>query len=78
MISVKKQKVTIALDEQIYQGLVEKVGKRKIGAYLSQIARPHVIISDLDQVYAAMAADESREREVQDWQDAPIDTVVTE
>lgn len=77
MTTYKKQKVTVALDSLVYQGLVQKVGKRKIGAFLSHIARPHVVEADLDRAYEAMAADEKREQEAREWLDAPIDASVT-
>ncbi len=65
---VKKQKVTLMLDTQVYQGLLAKFGARGIGSYLSFLARPYVVESALEDGYKAMAADAEREREAQEWQ----------
>jgi hypothetical protein len=53
----KKTKVTLMLDTDVHEGLRQKVGKRKLGAYLSQLARPHVITDHLEDAYKAQAAD---------------------
>ncbi|MFN3188007.1 MAG: addiction module antitoxin [Candidatus Paceibacteria bacterium] len=65
----KKQKVTLMLDVEVYKGLVEKLGKRGMGAYLSKLARPHVV-ADNDEIaagYKAMAADKAYETEANEW-----------
>lgn len=55
------------LDAEVYEGLRQKVGGRGIGAYLSQLARPHVLQHDIDAGYKAMAADLAREAEAHTW-----------
>lgn len=67
--ATKKQKVTLMLDVEVYKGLVEKLGERGMGAYLSQLARPHVV-TDNDEIeagYKAMAADKDYENEANEW-----------
>jgi hypothetical protein len=68
MNTVAKKKLTIMLDAEVYAGLQKKVGGRGIGAYLSKLARPHVI-ADLDSQYKCMAKDLEREKEAQAWID---------
>jgi hypothetical protein len=61
------KKMTITLDEDVYDGLVRVVGRRKISQFIEDLARPHVICDDLAAGYKAMAADEVREKEAQEW-----------
>ncbi len=64
-----QKKLTLTLDEQVYEGLYRKVGRRRISRFLENLARPHVIDGDLAAAYLAMAADEQREAEAQEWVD---------
>lgn len=64
---ISKKKVTLMLDEQVYNALRKKVGGRGIGAYLSQLARPYVVESDVEAGYKAMATDEIYETEAKEW-----------
>ncbi|PWB80496.1 MAG: addiction module antitoxin [Methylocystaceae bacterium] len=66
------KKMTITLDEAVYDGLVRVVGRRKISQFLEDLARPHVLKDDLASAYRAMADDVEREREAQEWSDALI------
>jgi len=67
MTTTTKKKITLMLDAEVYESIKDKVGARKIGAYLSDLARPHVVEDDLEAGYKAMAADEEREKEAQEW-----------
>ncbi len=75
----KKQKVTLMLDVEVYKGLVAKLGGRGIGAYLSNLARPHVIASDedIEAGYAAMAADEEYNKMANEWIEDTREPIVT-
>lgn len=64
---ITKKKVTLMLDEQVYNALRKKVGGRGIGAYLSQLARPLVVKDEIEAGYKAMAADEVYEAEAKEW-----------
>lgn len=64
------KKLTIVIADEVYDGLYAKIGPRKIGHFLENLARPHVIDSDLEAGYAAMAADEVREAQAQEWVEA--------
>ncbi len=61
------RKLTITVDEDVYEGLYNRVGRRKISRFLNDLARPLVSESYLEEGYRAMALDEAREREAKDW-----------
>ncbi|MBR5949898.1 MAG: hypothetical protein IKZ87_00520 [Actinomycetaceae bacterium] len=61
------RKMTITLDEAVYEGLYRTVGKRKISQFIEDLVRPRVVSTSLDDGYRAMAADRFREAEAQEW-----------
>lgn len=66
-------KLTITMDADVLAGLRTTVGPRGIGRFLSDLARPHVLgQAALAAGYAAMAADEMREREALEWAEATV------
>jgi len=70
-----QKRMTISIDETVYEGLVRVIGRRKISQFLEDLARPHVVNEDLLAGYRAMAADGLRETEAQEWSDALIGDV---
>ena len=64
------KKLTITLDEAVYDGLYRVVGPRRISGFIERLVRPHVL--NLDGAYAAMAEDEHREVEALEWSEALI------
>jgi len=60
------KRMTITLDEAVYDGLYRRVGKRKMSQFIEELLRPHVVDS-LDEGYQAMAADKEREAEAMEW-----------
>lgn len=64
-----QKKVTISLDEAVYDGLIRLVGRGKISKFIENLVRPHVFGGQLDEGYRAMAADVPRERDAQEWID---------
>jgi len=62
-----RKKLIITVDADVYAGLHTVIGRRHIGRFLSDLARPHVTGQDLAAGYAAMAADEARERDAEAW-----------
>jgi len=66
------KKLTITVEAEVYDGLHRVIGRRRISRFLNDLARPHVIGLDLAAGYAAMAADEAREAEAEDWAEALI------
>jgi len=67
-----QKKLTITIDEAVYQGLYRVVGPRRISRFIEKLVRPHVISDNLDEAYADMAADEHREQEALQWSEAII------
>ena len=52
------KKMTITLDEAVYDGLYRTIGKRKMSQFIEDLLRPHVLDTSLDAGYKAMAADQ--------------------
>ena len=61
------KRMTITLDEAIYDGLYRTVGKRRMSQFIEDLLRPHVMGASLDDGYRAMAKDKQREREAKEW-----------
>ena len=72
-----RRKLTITLDEQVYEGLHRVIGRRKIGQFIETLVRPHVLQEDeyLEAGYRAMAADEEYEAEALEWIEALVGDV---
>ena len=65
-----QKKLTITVDADVYDGLHAVISRRRISRFINDLARPHVVDQDLRAGYAAMAADEEREAEADDWCEA--------
>lgn len=61
------RRMTITLDEAVYEGLYRTVGKRRMSQFIEDLLRPHVVDTALDDGYRAMAADQAREVEANEW-----------
>jgi hypothetical protein len=72
------RKLTIAVSEEMYDGLHRSVGRRHISAFLEKPIKPHVLSKDLDSAYQEMALDEEREQEAQAWSEGLIADVAAE
>ena len=72
------KKLTITVDEQVYEGLHRVVGRQKISQFIETLVRPHVVPQDLTAAYREMAADEDREREAHEWAEATIRDIADE
>lgn len=64
------KKMTITLDEAVYEGLWRTIGKRKMSQFIEDLLRPHVLGNSLDEGYKAMAQDQAREAEAMEWTNA--------
>ncbi len=73
-----QKKLTITVDEQVYEGLYNVVGRRNISQFINALVRPHVLKPDLEAAYSRMAADESREVEALEWAEATMGDVQDE
>ncbi|HTE21033.1 MAG TPA: addiction module antitoxin [Armatimonadota bacterium] len=67
-----QRKLTISLDEQVYEGLHRVVGRRRISQFIESMVRPHVLREDLEAAYREMALAEVREREAMEWAEATV------
>jgi len=65
-----QKKLTITIDEQVYDGLYRVVGAGKISQFIEKLVRAHVIGHDLEAAYAQMAQDQQREAEAYEWAEA--------
>jgi len=73
-----QKKLTITMEEDVYDGLYRVVGPRRISQFIEDLVRPHVIPEDLSAAYAEMAADEEREAEAEEWVESLIQDVADE
>jgi hypothetical protein len=64
------KRITIMLDESVYEGLHRTVGKRRISQFIEELLRPHVLDGALDEGYKAMALDAAREQQAREWCEA--------
>lgn len=62
-----QKKLTLTIDEEVYEGLRRVIGPRKISRFVEDLVRPHVVRQDLEASYAIMAQDLAREREALEW-----------
>ena len=73
-----QKKLTITLDQRVYDGLVTVVGPRRISQFIEALIRPHVVGKDLEAAYKQMAQDEESEAEALEWAEATIGDVADE
>lgn len=62
-----QKRITITLDEAVYEGMLRVVGRGKISQFLEALARPHVLDTAMDEGYRAMSQDRQREAEASEW-----------
>jgi predicted CopG family antitoxin len=72
------KKLTITVDEVVYDGLHQVVGRQKISQFIETLVRPHVIREDLLAAYRDMAREEERETEALAWSEATVGDVADE
>jgi len=66
------RKLTITVDEDVYDGLRQVIGPRRISRFLNDLARPLVTHEALLAGYREMAADTVQENEAEAWSEALI------
>ncbi len=69
---MSQHKLTITLDDQVYAGLHEVIGRGHISKFIEQLVKPYVIKKDLETAYKAMSQDSTREKEANEWSEALI------
>lgn len=67
-----QKKLTITIDEQVYDGLHAVVGRRRISNFIEELVRPYVVGHEREAGYRAMAEDTEREAEALEWTEAMI------
>ncbi len=72
------KKLTITIDEKVYKGLYNTIGRRRISRFIEELVRPHVTSESLDTAYAEMAQDEDREAEALEWAEATVGDSIDE
>ena len=72
------KKLTITVEDEIYEGLYRRIGPRRISRFLESLARPHVIDNDLEAAYQEMASDEIREAEAEEWSESLLSDIADE
>lgn len=73
-----QKRLTITVDERVYEGLHKVIGRRHISQFIESLVRPHLIGADLEEAYRAMAEDEARETEAFEWAEATLGDVVSD
>ena len=62
-----QKKLTVTVDEEVYEGLRRTIGPGKISKFIEELVRPYVIYPNLESAYAEMARDKRREKEAMEW-----------
>ncbi len=62
-----QKKLTVTIDEEVYDGLRAVIGPRKISRFIEELVRPHVVKKNMYAAYKEMAADQVRESEALEW-----------
>lgn len=73
-----QKKLTISLNEVVYDELCRVVGRGNISKFIERMITPHLKASDLDAAYREMAADSVREREALEWANGVVGDVSDE
>jgi len=73
-----QKKLTITLDQRVYDGLHSVVGRGRISPFIESLVRPFVVGKDLEVAYSEMAKDEEREAEARDWADSTLEDIAHE
>jgi predicted CopG family antitoxin len=73
-----QKKLTVTVDEEVYEGLRKTIGPRKISRFIQELVRPHVVRPNLESAYAEMAKDKEREEEAMEWAETTFKDVAHE
>lgn len=69
------KKLTILIEDSVYEGLHRVVGRGSISKFIEDLARPHVTHKDLAGQYREAARDTAREIEARAWTEGLIGSV---
>ena len=73
-----QKRLTIAIDEEVYDGLHRTIGPRKISRFVLGLVRPHIVRLNLESAYADMAKDKKREKDALEWAEVTFKDVAHE
>lgn len=73
-----QKKLTITIDEQVYEGLYAVIGRGRISRFIEDLVRPYVLYQELEPAYKQMAQDEERETDALEWAEATVGDVSDE
>lgn len=74
-----QKKLTITVDEKVYEGLYKTIGPGKISKFVEELVRSHVLLHpDIESSYAQMAMDKKREEEAIEWAEITFKDIVHE
>jgi predicted CopG family antitoxin len=73
-----RKKLTITVDEEVYEGLHRNIGRRKISRFIEGLVKPHVVGKDLEAAYEEMASDYQRESDALAWAEATYGDTIDE
>ena len=73
-----QKKLTITVDEKVYEGLHTVVGRRRISRFIEDLVRPRISRAHLEDAYRRMADDEKREAEALEWAEGTVGDVADE
>lgn len=73
-----RKKLTLTIDEEVYEGLRKVIGQRKISRFIEDLVRSHVLQKDPYAAYGEMSRDTDRETEALDWAEATFGDVSDE
>jgi len=64
---IMQKKLTITVDEAVYNNLHSIIGRRKISRFINDLVLSHLNTESLRTSYESMASDSAREKEAKDW-----------
>jgi predicted CopG family antitoxin len=67
-----QKKLTISIDESIYNALYNVIGKRKISRFIEELIKPKLITPNLDKAYKEMGENQIREEEAKYWTEGTL------
>ncbi len=73
-----QKKLTLTINEEVYEGLRTVIGPRKISRFIEELVRPYVLKKDMYVAYEEMAADQIRESEALEWSEGTIGDISDE
>jgi hypothetical protein len=73
-----KKKLTISVDQRVYEGLHRRIGRRRISRFIETLVRPHVVDEELEAGYRALAEDEQDAQEALEWIEGTVGDIADE